>query len=174
MDYSPLASPLGWTGWISVQQESSPAPQFEGINSSALNLFYCPAFTSVHDYWKNHSFDYTFSYPCLQNCCGFFISMCQWGHYLSLLIHDIFSHSLSIRAYVAGTCFSYSSGVLLFLMFPLRLPQVMWQLNCLGWTDLFLLILFFLLSFLIFSFRWTPKVLRPKMRKSSFTLHSDI
>ena len=39
-------------------QESSPAPQFEGINSLALSLFYGPALTSVHDYWKNHRFDY--------------------------------------------------------------------------------------------------------------------
>ena len=38
--------------------ESSPTPQFEGISSSVLSLFYCPIFTSVHDYWKNHSFDY--------------------------------------------------------------------------------------------------------------------
>ena len=33
--------PLGWTGWISLQskdsQDSSPAPQFEGISSSALS-----------------------------------------------------------------------------------------------------------------------------------------
>ena len=29
-------------------QESSPTPQFEGINSSALSLFYCPALTSVN------------------------------------------------------------------------------------------------------------------------------
>ena len=29
-------------------KESSPAPQFEGINS-ALSHFYCPALTSVHD-----------------------------------------------------------------------------------------------------------------------------
>ena len=39
-------------------QESSPASQFKGINSSALNLLYDPTFTSIHDYWKNHSFDY--------------------------------------------------------------------------------------------------------------------
>ena len=25
----------------------------------ALILFYCPVLTSTHDYWKNHSFDYT-------------------------------------------------------------------------------------------------------------------
>ena len=23
-----------------------------------LSLFYCPALTSTHDYWENHSFDY--------------------------------------------------------------------------------------------------------------------
>ena len=38
-------------------QESSPAPQFESINSLALSLLYGPILTSVHDYWKNHSFD---------------------------------------------------------------------------------------------------------------------
>ena len=39
-------------------QESSPAPQFEYINSSVLGLVYGPTLTSVHDYWKNPSFDY--------------------------------------------------------------------------------------------------------------------
>ena len=50
--------PLGWTGWISSRdsQESSPAPQFK-INSSALCFLYSPTLTSIHDYWKNHSFD---------------------------------------------------------------------------------------------------------------------
>ena len=31
-------------------QESSPTPQFEGLNSLVLGLFYCPAFTFVYDY----------------------------------------------------------------------------------------------------------------------------
>ena len=39
-------------------QESSPTPQFKSINSLVLSLLYGPALTSVHDYWKNHSFDY--------------------------------------------------------------------------------------------------------------------
>ena len=39
-------------------QEFSPTPQFKGISSSVLSLFCCLALTSVHDYWKNHSFDY--------------------------------------------------------------------------------------------------------------------
>ena len=38
-------------------QESSPIPQFKSINSSALSFLYSPPLTSIHDYWKNHSFD---------------------------------------------------------------------------------------------------------------------
>ena len=38
---------------------SSSAPQFKSINSSVLR-FYGPTLTYIHDYWKNHSFDYTF------------------------------------------------------------------------------------------------------------------
>ena len=53
--------PLGWTGWISLQfrdsQESSPTPQFKSINSSVLSFLHSPTFTSIHDYWKNHSLD---------------------------------------------------------------------------------------------------------------------
>ena len=55
--------PLGSTGQISLlsrdPQESSPAPQFNCTNFSALNLLYDPTLTFLHDYWKNHSFDYT-------------------------------------------------------------------------------------------------------------------
>ena len=39
-------------------QESSSAPQFESISSSALKLLCGPMLTSVHDYWKNYSFDH--------------------------------------------------------------------------------------------------------------------
>ena len=38
-------------------QESSPTPQFKSINSSALSFLYSPTLRSIHDYWKNHSFD---------------------------------------------------------------------------------------------------------------------
>ena len=39
-------------------QKSSLARQFKSISSSALSLLYGPTITYVHDYWKNHSFDY--------------------------------------------------------------------------------------------------------------------
>ena len=54
-------SPLGWTGWISLQsrdsQESFPAPQFKSMNSLALSSLYSPTLTSIHDHWKNHNLD---------------------------------------------------------------------------------------------------------------------
>ena len=54
-------SPLGWTGWSPCSprdsQESSPTPHFKSINSLAFSFLYGPILTSIHDYWKNHSFD---------------------------------------------------------------------------------------------------------------------
>ena len=38
-------------------QESSPTPQLKSINSSVLSFLYSPTLTSIHDYWKNHSFN---------------------------------------------------------------------------------------------------------------------
>ena len=40
-------------------QESSLTPQFESISFLTLSFLYGPALTSIHDYWKTHSFDYT-------------------------------------------------------------------------------------------------------------------
>ena len=39
-----------------IVQESSPAPQFESINSSAFSLFYDPVHTTIDDYSKNYNF----------------------------------------------------------------------------------------------------------------------
>ena len=61
-EYSRLISfRIDWL--ISLQskelfKESPPAPQFESINSLTLSLLYGPILTSVHDYWKNYSFDH--------------------------------------------------------------------------------------------------------------------
>ena len=55
-EYSKLISfRIDWFDLLAVQdsQESSPAPQFESISSSALSLLHGPTLTSIHDYWKN-------------------------------------------------------------------------------------------------------------------------
>ena len=60
-EYSGLISfRIDWFDLLAVHRtlkESSPTPQFESINSSALILLYGPTLTSIHEYWKNHSFD---------------------------------------------------------------------------------------------------------------------
>ena len=50
---------MDWLDLLAVQgtQESSPTPQFKGINSSALSVLHSPTLTSIHDHWKNHSLD---------------------------------------------------------------------------------------------------------------------
>ena len=55
-------SPLGWTGWISLQSKGlssvfSNSIFFKSINSSVLSLPYGPTLTSIHDHWKNHRLD---------------------------------------------------------------------------------------------------------------------
>ena len=37
--------------------KSFPTPHFKSTSSSALSFLYSPTLTSIHDYWKNHSFD---------------------------------------------------------------------------------------------------------------------
>ena len=60
-EYSGLISfRIDWLDLLAVprdSQETSLTPQFESINSLALSLLYGPTLISIHDYWKNHSFD---------------------------------------------------------------------------------------------------------------------
>ena len=49
---------MDWFHLLAVQGTlNSPTPQFKSINSSAFSLLYGPTPTSIHDYWKNHSFN---------------------------------------------------------------------------------------------------------------------
>ena len=64
-EYSGLISfRIDWFDRLAVQRtlkslESSSMPQFESINSSVLSLLDGPTLTSIYDYWKNHSLNYT-------------------------------------------------------------------------------------------------------------------
>ena len=50
---------MDWLDLLAVQGtlKSLLQPQFKSINSSALSLLHSPTLTSIHDHWKNHSFD---------------------------------------------------------------------------------------------------------------------
>ena len=60
-DYSRLIFfRIDWFDLLAVQgtlKSLLPTPRCKSINSSVLNFLYSPTLTSIHDYWKNHSFD---------------------------------------------------------------------------------------------------------------------
>ena len=60
-DYSGLTSfRIDWFYLLAVQGTLKILLQHHSSKASVLwCLFYSPTPTSVHDYWKNHSFDYT-------------------------------------------------------------------------------------------------------------------
>ena len=49
-------SPLGWTGWISLQSKGCSTAfsniTVKSINSLVLSFLYSPTITSIHDHWK--------------------------------------------------------------------------------------------------------------------------
>ena len=50
---------MDWLDLLTAQGtlKSSPTPQFKRISSSAFGVLYRPTLTSMHDSWKDHSFD---------------------------------------------------------------------------------------------------------------------
>ena len=58
-EYSGLMSfRIDWFDLLAVKgQESSQTPQLKTITSSVFSFLFSPTLTSMHDYWKNHSFD---------------------------------------------------------------------------------------------------------------------
>ena len=60
-EYSGLISfRMDWLDLLAVQRTLKRVfsnTAVKSINSSALSFLYSPTLTSIHDYWKNHSFD---------------------------------------------------------------------------------------------------------------------
>ena len=59
-EYSGLISfRMDWLDLLAVQGALKRLlqQQFKSINSLVLSFLYSPTLTSIHDYWKNHSFD---------------------------------------------------------------------------------------------------------------------
>ena len=61
-EYSGLISfRMDWLDLLAVQgtdsYECSPTPQFKSKDYLVLSFLYSPTLTSIHDHWKNHSFD---------------------------------------------------------------------------------------------------------------------
>ena len=71
-------SPLGWTGWISLQSKGLSRvfsnTTVQKHQFFELSFLYSPTLTSIHDYWKNHRF--------AELCCWTFV-----GKVMSLLFN---------------------------------------------------------------------------------------
>ena len=78
-EYSGLISfGMNWLDLLAVQvtvKESSSTPQFKSLKSLVLSFLYSPTLTSIHHYWKSHSFNYRDL--CRQNNVSFLI--CSLG-----------------------------------------------------------------------------------------------
>ena len=80
-----------WLVWSSYRprdsQESSPTWRFKSINSLVLSFLYGASFTSIHDYWKNYSFDSTIFVAKVMSLLfnmlsGFVIPVLPWSKHL--------------------------------------------------------------------------------------------
>ena len=57
-EYSGLISfRMDWFNLLAVQGTLKSLLQYQSINSLALSFLCSPTLTSIHDYWKNQSFD---------------------------------------------------------------------------------------------------------------------
>ena len=50
-------SPLGWSGWMSMQSKGLSRFFPNTTVQKHLSLLHSPAVTSIHDHWKNYSLD---------------------------------------------------------------------------------------------------------------------
>ena len=58
-EYSRLLSfRIDWLDPLVVQGTLKSLLQHHSAKASMLSFLYSPTLTSIHDYWKNHSFDY--------------------------------------------------------------------------------------------------------------------
>ena len=67
--------PLGWTGLISVLSKGL-SRVFSGTTVRMHQFFVtqlCPALTSIHDYWKTHSFDYKMDFSQHSDVSAFYL-----------------------------------------------------------------------------------------------------
>jgi len=97
--------PLKLTGWSSCcpkdSQVSSPSPQFESNSSSVLSLLYDPTLTSIHNYWRNHSFNY------MEFCQKSEISAFQYAVWV---YHSFFAKEQASSNFMAAVTVHSDSG----------------------------------------------------------------
>ena len=69
---------MDWLDLLAVQRTLKSRLQHHSSNSLVLSFLYSPTRTSLHDYWKNHSLDYT-DLLLAKSCLCFLICCLGWS-----------------------------------------------------------------------------------------------
>ena len=127
---------MDWLDLLAVQgtlKKSSLALQFKSINSSVLSFHYGPPLTSIHDNWKNHSFD------CMdfvgkakqRDCFAFFMQRDSIKKYAIEVCHSFSSKEQASFNFMAAVniCsdFDQENKVCLFPLFPHLFAMKWWD-----------------------------------------------
>ena len=118
--------PLGWTGWISLQSKGLSkvfsTTTVQSINYLVLSFLYGTTLISIHDHWKNHSFDYTEFCQQSDVSARFFIAFLSRSiHLLSILFNvPLYGYN----EFVYPICLSILFMVDIWIIYSLRLLQI--------------------------------------------------
>ena len=118
-EYSGLISfRIDWFDLLVIQGvlKSPLKPQFKRINSSALSFLYGPS-PSIHDYWKNHSFDNT---DLVGKVMSLLFNMLSVFH--SFSSKEQASFNLMAVVTICSDFGAQENSLSLFLFFPIHLP----------------------------------------------------
>ena len=119
-------------------QEFSLAPQFQSINYLALNLLYDPTLTSVHDYWRNQSFDHTdiccqSDVPAFNMLSRFVIAFCPRSKFFFFLIYFMVAVTIysdfGVQENKICHCFHFSPFICHEVMGPDAMVLVFWTIS---------------------------------------------
>ena len=123
---------IDWFDLLAVQRTLKSLLQHHSWKASffGISLFYCPALTSIRDYWKNHSFDYTDLCPYSQSRAH-----SKGGDHerksvdLTVQVYNLFWIRINPGSFpiISGcpSTFSYVCSVILSCVWPL-VPQTSW------------------------------------------------
>ena len=117
---------LGLTGWICLQSKGLSRvfsnTTVQSINYLVFSFLYTPILTSIHDYWRKHSFDYMDL--CRQSSLCFTISCLglSWLFFQGARIFEFHSYSHNMQWFWSPR----KSSLSLFPLFPHLFAMKWW------------------------------------------------
>ena len=125
----------GGARWAAIYGVAQSQIQLKWLSSSSSNLLYGPTLTSVHDYWKQRSFDYTD--VCQQSDVSVFNTLSRFViafHPRSKCLLILWLQSLSMvilepKKINSVTVFKFSLSICHEAMWPDTMIFIFWMLS---------------------------------------------